>query len=138
MKNRLDKILLGTLVLAMVGGFFYFSQPEEEIAIGVPNNSSVRNLLPRANQTYDLGTTSPAFEWNNIFTRNLTVSGTLSGSGFAESIFTLQTNGDITATTTASGYGLSIDYITATSTSQASSFAIASSTLFSVFDTLYV
>lgn len=38
-----------------------------------------KNLFPITTDTYDLGSTSPAKEWNNLFVKNVTVSGTCTG-----------------------------------------------------------
>lgn len=50
-------------------------------AQAAPNTTYQTNLFPLANDTYDLGSTSPAFEWNNLFVKNLHISGTCMGSG---------------------------------------------------------
>src|SRR3990167_1716631 len=54
---------------------------ESPLIFGAPVSNLFRNLLPSANQTYDLGSTTPAAEWKNVFTQNLTVSGTCTGCG---------------------------------------------------------
>jgi len=77
MFNLITTIIISTAIV--FGGFTYLNQ--NDIILGAPVSNHFRNLLPRTNQTYDLGTTTPAFEWRNVFTQNITVSGTCTGCG---------------------------------------------------------
>ena len=96
---------LFTLFVAGLAGFVY----------SAPVSNVFRNLIPESNELYDIGTTTPAAQWKNIYTQNLTVGGTCTGCSIATS-----TN------------PLMFTYSVATSTSATSSFAgplyIASST----------
>lgn len=46
-----------------------------------PTQTFLRNALPEANNTYDLGSTTPNLRWKNVYTTNLDVSGTCNGCG---------------------------------------------------------
>lgn len=71
-----------------------------------------------------VGTTiSPIIPSWDLVVDDLTVNGTFSGSGLAQNILKLESDGDIVATSTNSGYGLVFDYFTATSTTATSTFA---------------
>ena len=60
--------------------------------VGAPVANNLRNVLPISNLTYDLGTTTPAQEWLNIYTQDIFISGTCtgcpSGTGEANQIAT--------------------------------------------------
>lgn len=90
MKNKL------VIILSAIGITF----GSVLFALAAPNTTYQTNILPIANQTYDLGTTTPALEWKNLYTKNLTVSGTCTGCG-SGSIFawTPQSWGNSTSTT---------------------------------------
>ena len=45
------------------------------IAVAAPQTSYERNLFPDANDTYDLGSTTPAYEWNSLYSRQVCISG---------------------------------------------------------------
>src|SRR3990167_548592 len=49
--------------------------------VGAPTSTPMRNVLPITDNKFDIGTTSPALEWKNVYTKNLTVSGTCTGCG---------------------------------------------------------
>ena len=53
----------------------------DEKGIGAPVANQLRNIFPIVNQTYDLGTTTPALEWKGVYTQDLFVSGTCTGCG---------------------------------------------------------
>lgn len=77
-------IVIAIAVTTLVGGAvatWIYTDGHSEFQGGAPVSQHFRNLLPRTNQTYDLGTTSPALEWKNVYTKDLTVSGTCTGCG---------------------------------------------------------
>ena len=99
----------------------YFSEKTNNssgIFLGAPVSNLFRNILPSANQTYDLGSTTPVAEWKNVFTQNLTVSGTCTGcgggslSGGSANTLTYWVNGTTVGATSSPTVG----YITATTT----------------------
>lgn len=47
--------------------------------LGAGGNTFSPNILPIFTRTYDLGSTTPDKEWKNVYTQNLTVSGTCTG-----------------------------------------------------------
>lgn len=65
------------LIIFVIATSFY----QEKHLFGAPVSNLLRNILPEANDKYDLGTTSPALEWLNVFAKNVTVSGTCTGCG---------------------------------------------------------
>lgn len=78
------------------------------LAYAAPVSNVFRNVIPAANDTYDIGTTTPSAEWNNIYAKNLTLSGTLTGGGVANFSYlfpnnatttSIAFNGGLTATT---------------------------------------
>lgn len=75
-----------------------------DTASALPNNSYQQNILPFLNQTYDLGSTTPALEWNNVFTKNLTVSGTCTGCGGSGGTFPFTPSANYNSTSTAIGF----------------------------------
>lgn len=49
------------------------------IVFAAPVFNLFGNVAPSQNQVFDLGTTTPALEWKNVYTKNLFVSGTCTG-----------------------------------------------------------
>lgn len=49
------------------------------LALAAPVSNYFNNLLPARDQIYDLGSTTPAAQWKNIYTKNITISGTCTG-----------------------------------------------------------
>jgi len=88
--------------------FTSIQQAEEPIVVlGAPASRRERNILPAADLTYELGTTTPALEWLNIFTQNITVSGTCTGCGATDPDVILTVSGGTTylqASTTANAW----------------------------------
>lgn len=80
-------IAIGASLLAGALGSWIYIDGKSELNIGAPASQHFRNLLPFADQTYDLGTTTPALEWNNVYTKDLTVSGTCTGCGGGSTVF---------------------------------------------------
>ena len=70
--NKTQKILL-------IGGMWAVAV----LTIAAPNLIYQKSILPLTNGTYDIGSTTPAAEWKNVYTQNLTVSGTCTGCGTA-------------------------------------------------------
>ncbi|HEC64767.1 MAG TPA: hypothetical protein ENI23_05715 [bacterium] len=70
-------IIVGALLLGALGSWIYIDGK----GIGAPVANQLRNVLPIVNQTYDLGTTTPALEWLGVYTKDLFVSGTCTGCG---------------------------------------------------------
>ncbi len=69
------------------------------IAYAAPTYTYQTNLLPLANDTYDLGSTSPALEWKNLYAKNITLTGTCTGCGTGSPFpFTPSTNYNATST----------------------------------------
>ncbi|MHB8603562.1 MAG: hypothetical protein ACYC9R_13085, partial [Nitrosotalea sp.] len=66
-------------ILITFGSFF--------IAFAAPTITYQNNLFPTLNDTWDLGSTTPAKEWKNVYTKNLTVSGTCTGCSGGSSAF---------------------------------------------------
>ena len=82
--NINKKIIALAISIAIVGvGTMYslMNLGQEELTLGAPVSNFFRNVLPRTDKTYDLVTTTPANEWNNIFTKDVAVSVTCTGCG---------------------------------------------------------
>jgi len=97
------------------------------VAYAAPVSNVLGNILPISNGTYDIGSTTPSAEWKNIFTQNITVSGTCTGcgalSGGTAGWLTYWTSATVvSATSSPSVTSLTAGYLTATSTT-ASTFA---------------
>lgn len=71
----------GSTAIAMVALVASMLLTLSTIASAAPTNTFQVNLLPLLTDTYDLGSTTPTKEWNNLFVKNVTVSGTCSGCG---------------------------------------------------------
>lgn len=57
------------------------------VAVAAPEYTFQKGLLPVANDTYYIGTSSPSLnEWNGIYTKNLTISGTCTGCASLSSL----------------------------------------------------
>lgn len=99
------------------------------VVFGAPVSNIFVNVLPAADQKYDLGSTSPAAQWKNIYTKNITVSGTCTGcGGGAGGAFPFSSD---------SNYG-QVVYSTSTPTLWFKSGVFASSTsIFSAFNSTY-
>lgn len=96
------------------------------VVYAAPTQTFLRNTLPEANNTYDLGSTSPNLRWKNIYTTDLNVSGTCTGcggggslSGGSPNTLTYWVNGTTVSATSSPTVG----YIVATSTTATSTFA---------------
>lgn len=94
MKKLLPAVLLIFGAMAIV----FFSANGAKAA---PVYSLYRSLIPEVNDTYYIGSTSPALEWKGIYTKDLTITGTCTGCGGAGGTFawTPQTWGNSTSTT---------------------------------------
>lgn len=109
-----NKILIGFVIaLLSVSG----------VAYAASTVSYQPSLLPLLTDTFDLGSSTPAKEWNGIYTKNITISGTCTGCGAAS--LTGGTTGMMAAWASAST-------LTATSSPTGARF-IATSTLPSLF-----
>lgn len=80
------------------------------VAIAAPNWVYQRTILPTVDNAFDLGTTTGTANsgvWRNIYTNNITISGTCTGcgSGSAQSVSTStnETSGQLAYWTTTSG-----------------------------------
>src|SRR3990167_1853766 len=79
---HLGIVVIVGLALLVTGATIYeqkYMQPE--VSLGAPVSNIFNNILPSANQTYDIGSTTPAAEWKNIYAKNITISGTCTGCG---------------------------------------------------------
>ena len=76
MRNNIKQFI----VLSVIGIFGWSA-----FAFAATNTTFLKNVRPEADQTYDLGTTTPAAQWKNIYTKNITVSGTCTGCSSASS-----------------------------------------------------
>lgn len=77
------KLFLISLILGFIfggiGGYFYV-QPEP--TFGAPIFNVMRSIIPETTATYYLGTSTPSLvEWNGLFVKDLTISGTCTGCG---------------------------------------------------------
>src|SRR3990167_7544838 len=98
---HLGIVVIVGLALLVTGATIYeqkYMQPE--VSFGAPVSNIFNNILPSANQTYDIGSTTPAAEWKNIYTKNITISGTCTGCGSGSTFpFTPTDYGNSTSTT---------------------------------------
>ena len=76
--------LLTTFAISFSGTYLL---PQQEVKLGGPVSNLFRNVLPESNGTFDLGSTTPSAQWKNIYTQNITVSGTCTGCSGAASTF---------------------------------------------------
>lgn len=116
MTNFLSKFkwfILGGIVV-VAGTTFAVSQP-----------SFTPSLLPLQTDTYYLGSTSPNLEWNGLYVKNITISGSCTGCGGSgaftgpiNSIVTTNSSGNLIAT----GTQLTVGNILATSSSATNTF----------------
>ena len=67
-------LVISGIILAGSGLVFLNEKIDDKF--GAPVDNRLRNILPVANQTYDIGTTTPALEWNHLYVKDVTVSGT--------------------------------------------------------------
>lgn len=72
------------------------------VANAAPITVFQHNILPEANDTYELGSTTPAFEWLNLFVKNVNVS---SLSGFGIRCLQTNNNGVVSVASAACGSG---------------------------------
>lgn len=71
------------------------------VALALPSTQFTQSLVPFANDAYYLGTSSPSLlEYNGIFTKDLTISGTCTGCGTGGDNAWKMQNGYLTPTTT--------------------------------------
>src|SRR3990167_7518094 len=75
------KYILSVLGVALVATLFLGMGNNNHQTLGAPVATIMRSILPETDNTYDLGSTTPAAEWKNVYTKNLTVSGTCTGCG---------------------------------------------------------
>lgn len=96
------------------------------VVYAAPTQTFLRNTLPEANNTYDLGSTSPNLRWKNIYTTNLNVSGTCTGCGGGGSLSGGSPNSLtywIDGTTVSATSSPTVGYLVATTTTATSTFA---------------
>ena len=109
-------IVLGTSICIFYYLQFLFdsSHIHKGSILGAPVSNLFRNVLPETNRTYDMGSTTPAAEWKNVYTQNINVSGNtnLTGLSASNTLLTFY-NGTIAATSTNPLY---VSALTATST----------------------
>jgi len=70
------------LILIFGGSYLYTNKQSYQFneEFGSPASRLERNILPVADGTYDLGSTTPASEWKNVYAKNITVSETLTAT----------------------------------------------------------
>ncbi|MDZ4205902.1 MAG: hypothetical protein U1C12_01685 [Patescibacteria group bacterium] len=88
-------------------------------ASAATNTTYLRNALPETTDTYDLGSSTPAARWLNLFVRDLTVASTTTFSDLSASML-VGTNGSSALTSTSTP---TASHYLATSTSATSNFA---------------
>jgi len=76
--NKYAKYIIAFLVGS---GFFGYA------AYGAPSTEVIyqKTILPVSNLSFDLGSSSPAYNWRNIYAQNLTLTGTCTGCGSGSS-----------------------------------------------------
>lgn len=80
-------LILAGISLSLLGVSLYIKS--SQIFLGAPVSNLFRNVLPESNDKYDLGTTTPSAEWKNIYTQNITISGTCTGCSAGSASTTL-------------------------------------------------
>ena len=69
---------IATILLLSVGVWHLFHLGEYDNSLGAPTSTALRNIIPATNNKFDIGTTTPALEWKNLFAVNSYISGLVS------------------------------------------------------------